>query len=234
MDSYLILLNGPYEYSEFFGALGRYFEDKGNKVYFACSGHRFVNILSDEFIKRRCYIYSDYSSYNDLLKNSENLIESTWGELYYSDIERSLAYKIPIFRDPIFWKNNYFGLRKFFSNIIKSNKIDVIVYESVSNSFSICAYLEAMSNKVQFLSFQAAKIPGRFEVQTTIAGESDKIFLRYEEYSEETEYETKIINNIFDNFMTISPDYMKYNRLSEKNLFKNILTKKKLNNYLTW
>lgn len=119
------------------------------------------------------------------------------------------------------------GLDCFFEEIIETKKIDVVLYENVSNSFAYMAYKKITEAKKIYLGLMGSRIPDRYEIQTSIYKEELKVienFILNQNNMEEEEWYEKYISSI----SSIQPDYMKNNILNKKITLYSIFKFKKI------
>jgi capsule polysaccharide modification protein KpsS len=113
------------------------------------------------------------------------------------------------------------NLLHFFNHIIIQEKIDLILYENVSNSFAYVAYELANKNNIKYFGLIAGRIPNRFEIWEDEYGnikEREKHFNYLLE--EKTTNKDKDLENAVKKYLEIfttkeiKPDYMKKNPTS--------------------
>ncbi|QDX98141.1 capsular biosynthesis protein [Pectobacterium carotovorum subsp. carotovorum] len=216
----LILINSAPNYKFFYYKLGLALEKKGAKIFYAIDSERSANIEPLEQIDNsgKTFFFNKFfeKNYN---KEFPELYNCTWGDFFYSDFDRYLTHEFNLKRNKKYWFKARLCLDGFFDNIIKKNKIDVILYENISNSFAYSAWKVADNNHIKYVGLMGSRIPNRFEIQTSIIdneilsiSKSLKIPVSSEENTWFQEYKSNIVE--------IQPDYMSQNGLDNVSIFR--------------
>lgn len=228
--NFLILINGAPKYKYFFAEIAKKIEEKGHYVYFAINAKKSSILEPLEYIDKsdNSFFFDEYISNNlEKIRLRKNDINETWGDIFYSDFDRFFCHNYNLDRNSDYWMNIAKGLDCFFEEIIETKKIDVVLYENVSNSFAYMAYKKITEAKKIYLGLMGSRIPDRYEIQTSIYKEELKVienFILNQNNMEEEEWYEKYISSI----SSIQPDYMKNNILNKKITLYSIFKFKKI------
>ena len=225
----LVLINNAPSYKKFYSQISQQLEIKGHEVFFAITSKRLRISDPDDYIDNspNSFYFDEYFSQNKDFETS-NTIQSTWGDLFYSDFDRFLTHGYNLNRSSEYWKSVASSLTKFFEQIITEQSINCILYENVSNSFAYAAYNAAIENNCLYLGLMGSRLPNRYEIQSSIYEES-KVIQRLAESLQVTPSEVSWANQYLKDLTDIQPDYMKNNGLNRPNNFLNLLHPSKIN-----
>lgn len=223
--NFLILVNPAKSYKSFFHGIGKAMSRQGHNIFYAVDSRRsiYVDPISEIDGGHATFFFDDYLKENISKKYPESYyFDCTWGEYYYSDFDRFLTQYFNLNRKSDYWKVVRCCLDEFFVKLIEEKNIDVVLYENVSNSFEYSAYRMARLKGAVYLGLMGARIPGRFEIQSSII-EDELKFIKELSAIPPTEKEHQWYERYRSNLIDIQPDYMKQNGLD------NISLKKLLN-----
>lgn len=239
----LILINGAPKYKYFFYKLAQRFVKDNHQVYFAIDSHSsdYLEPLSAVDNGVNTFYFSDYfeENYN---KKLDEQYECSYGDFYFSDFDRFLTHGYNLSKDKYYWRQAKLCLDSYFKEIIEKNNIDFVLYENISNSFAYSAWrISKLLNK-KYIGLMGARLPGRFEIQTSII---DDELIKIDRLVQEpiNEEDFKWFHEYRNNIAEIQPDYMKTNGLSNiglaklfkikrlQTLYRIILISMKVNNF---
>lgn len=218
----LILVNGAPGYKSFFSALGRALEENGYAVRYAVDARRSAVMEPDEYVDRQSDYFSDFfrKGYSRFLEEANRLstetrqASDTWRDWFYADFDRFSWYRVNLNKDTQYWMSAYVALRQFFEEQFNKYMIVAVLYENVSNSFAYVAYSTARERGIPYLGIVSSRLPGRFEIQTSIRDEADKVAKLYLVADKESPDETAWLNDYLARMFEVQPDYMRYNELN--------------------
>lgn len=232
--SVLILSNSAPNYHFFFNSIAEQFIKEGDNVVFAVdSEHSKLNNRVKD-ISDSVYVFSKY--FQEYKINDNILLKYSDCNLNYallSDFERASTYGI---WNKSQYKNDYFeklksALLDFFENIFEQEKIELVIYENVSNTFAYFAYLVAKKSNVNYQGFSGSRLPNRFEIS-----EGPFDFERIKENFDRIVSGDLLVpdavmdevDKYIENIDVIEPDYMKLNNLSEVSIAKKYINIEKI------
>lgn len=229
----LILCNSAPNYINYFYNLGKEIKEQGDDVVFALECYLIEKKFDVEIKEFKKYYFSDYfqanKSYEKIEKNyNENLRVKS-----YPDYNRFEHWEIDNikFQDIDLIIAN---LIDYFEKIIIEEKIEVIIYENVSNVFSYIAYLVAKKNRIKYMGLIQSRLENRFEILEDPFGDIEKRKNLYKEYSQVklSESEREKYLNYIKNIDKLKPNYMKNNITSKDVKYLNYYIKKIKNGQL--
>lgn len=230
----LILSNSAPNYHFFFNSLAKQLKKQGEKIVYAVdSEYSRLNNCVDQF-SEDVHVFADFFSKHEI--NESLLAQYSEYNLNYallSDFERAETYGIWSEKQ---FSNDYFqklksALLEFFEKMVVEHKIELILYENVSNTFAYFAYIVASKHGKNYRGFSPSRLPGRFEISegpfdfTKIKETFKKIQENEIEVDEEIQKASKEYIKGIEN---IEPDYMRFNNSSSVNIGKRYLSKKKI------
>lgn len=230
----LLLSNGAPGYHRFFNNLIQ---------LFGADGHEFSVAVDSEFSKDQnnlselgCVVYEFSSFFSKhvtdhvlLAKYSEYNLNSA----LLSDYERAEVYKMFGGRDTQFYECLKSSLLSFFEKVIVENGVELVLYEGVSNAFAHFAYFVCLRNGISYKGLMASRLPGRFAITDDPKAEFKQIKdILFDISSGRTTVSKDVrvwCEEYLDNIESITPDYMKFNRLDEVAIFERYFSREKLN-----
>lgn len=225
----LLLSNSAPNYHYFFNELATCFINDGSRVVVAVDSKfsREENGL-DNFKFKAVH---DFSSFFGTHETDQEILKrySQFGlnEALLSDFERSEVYDI--WGDGVdfdYFEKLKSALLSFFEEIFEEYKIDMVLYENVSNTFSHFAYFVALKRAVIYCGLTSSRLPGRFSVTQNPIGnqpiEATFRALRSGQLSIDPDT-AQWVNDYLANIETIVPDYMRINGLDRTGLLKRYL-----------
>lgn len=228
--NFLVLINGAPKYKYFFAEIAKKIEERGHHVYFAINAKKSSILEPLEYIdkSKNNFFFDEYMCINfEKIKLRQNDLKETWGDIFYSDFDRFFCHNYNLGRSSEYWINIAKGLDCFFEEIIATNKIDVVLYENISNSFAYMAYKKITEEKKIYLGLMGSRIPNRYEIQTSIYKEElkeiENLILDQNSIKEEEWY-----GEYISSISNIQPDYMKNNILNKKITLYSIFKLKKI------
>lgn len=229
----LLLSNSAPNYFHFFNALAQCFAEDGANVTVAVDSTFSRKENGLDVLGFSIYDFSSYYAIHQTdHKILENYSEFNLNSALLSDFERAEVYDI--WGDNVgidFYERLKSALLSYFEEIFARHKINVVLYENVSNTFSYFALFVAQKNKARYCGIGGSRLPGRFTITSDplVDDEAAKNFNAIhagrlvptpEIRSWATEYIAKI--------ETVVPDYMKINGLDRVGLVKRYLRRDRL------
>ncbi len=222
----LLLSNSAPNYHHFFKALVRLLASDGAKVAVAVDSafSRIENQL-DALEFATLHEFSAYFATH----TTDPRILARYGDLnlnaaLLSDFERAQTYDIwGRAADLDYFDRLKSALLMFFETLFDQHKIDVVLYENVSNSFAYFALFVAQRKGARYIGLGGSRLPGRFAVSSDpladdatrdafAAIRSGELSLDQQTHDWADDYISKID--------TIVPDYMKINGLDNIGIFR--------------
>ncbi|WP_081945765.1 hypothetical protein [Halomonas salina] len=224
----LVLINSAPRYKLFYSNLADALERVGCEVFFAVDARRSAVLEPLDKVDKGAgtYFFDDFFKKNYAESSFEGGDNVTWGEAFFSDFDRFLSHGFNLEKPPEYWKRVKHCLDAFFDNLVRDESIDFVLYENVSNSFAYSAFRSARRNGIKYIGLMASRIPGRFEIQTSVIDdETRKISDMVGE--DATQEENEWYETYRKSILNTSPDYMSYNNLGNVDLSR-LLAKDKL------
>lgn len=215
----LILVNPAKNYKYFFYNLGMSLKNSGHNIFYAFDSQKSKILSPIESMDKspNSFFFDQFFQKNISINKHDFMFNCTWGEYYYSDFDRFLTQNYNLSHDSQYWLAVRQCLDRFFHTIITNCKINLVLYENVSNSFEYSAYrISRLLNK-KYFGLIASRIPGRYEIQSSIITDQLKE-LEQAKHTPPTDEEMKWYNDYQSNINTIEPDYMKQNGLDNVSL----------------
>jgi hypothetical protein len=192
--TYLILVNAAFKMGDFHLDLGDDLEKRGEKVIYAFVDKLPFYTEDLDLNGKKYYIFSEYFKENycdseafDLKYNGLNV-----NKLYYPDYDRDVIYSGMKTFSHTHYKKLMVNLINFFDHIIKENKIDLCIYESISNSFSYTAYEVLKINNIPYCGYAGCRLKERFELYTEEFGSLNTFKENFQNMDISQESENKI------------------------------------------
>jgi hypothetical protein len=230
----LILSNGAPKYHNFFNEMALNLSRDGNNIVFAVDSDYSLKENEIEGLGFPFYVFSQH--YKGGVCKPEVVKEYKDYNLNYallSDFERSEVYGLFGRKSVEHFDRLKCSLLNFFSFVFEKEKIDLVIYENVSNTFAFFCWFVCQRNNVQYMGFTPSRIPGRFWFTDDPFSEYKNIDVVLENI---VEGRVNIPNWLYDwslgyisNIENITPDYMKHNNLENISLFDKYLNREKFN-----
>lgn len=80
------------------------------------------------------------------------------------DFERAEVFGFGTGRDSAYYQSLLAALLRFFERLLTSSRIDLVVYENVSNTFAYIAWMVSKKLGVAYCGLIASRLPGRFAI----------------------------------------------------------------------
>jgi hypothetical protein len=229
----LLLSNNSPGYHKFYNILIKNLKESGHTIFIACDSNysKFANQLDLNLYNT--YVFTDFIECNQPQLNILNKYKDyNLNNALISDIERSEYYDINSFDyvKDIKYLQSY--LLNYYEYIFASAKIDIILYEEVSNSFAYYAWITSQYHQLRYIGIRTSRIPGRFSFVSNPNHEHKKYESSLDDIikgkllltSETILFCESYINNI-DN---IVPDYMSFGSVSTTNFLYRYFSSEKL------
>lgn len=223
----LLLSNSAPNYFHFFNALAQCFQKDGASVAVAVDStfsreENKLDGLGFDIYDFSKYYANHKTNFEILNKYSEFNLNSA----LLSDFERSEIYGVWGAVDIAFYDRLKSSLLTYFEEIFNRHKIDLVLYENVSNAFAHFALYVAKKNGAIYCGVGGSRLPGRFTV-TSDPLEDDETAKKFAAIQaghikvpeDIKEWAAEYISKID----TIVPDYMKSNGLDNVGLLKKYL-----------
>lgn len=226
----LLLSNSAPNYFHFFNALAECFSKDGHSVAVAVDStfSRKENQLDSlgfpiydfsEFFRSHQINIDILKRYSDINLNSSLL----------SDFERAEAYNIwGNGVDITFYDRLKSALLTYFESIFEERKIDLVLYENVSNAFAHFALIVTKKKGTQYYGIGGSRLPSRFSITDDPLQDNRTEIMFREIQAGKLQIDDELrrwASEYIANIETIVPDYMKNNGLDKTSL---------LNRYVRW
>lgn len=210
--TYLILINAAFKMGQFHINFGDYLKKDGHKVIYAFADKlpfytEGLNLDPEEF-----YMFSDFFKRNyQNLNFDKKYNKININKLFFSDYDRNIIHQKMPHLSHDHYERLMINLINFFHEIISENKIDICIYESISNSFAYSAFEVLRLNNIPYCGYAGSRLKGRFELYTEEFGsveEFKKIFLSIN-LKDTNEESLKYIDTFLENYTkdTEMPSY---------------------------
>ncbi len=179
--TYLILTNNAFKMAPVHIALAETLKSKGHNVIIALSDklpYYQNNIeFSSEF---KTYIFSEFfrNNYSNI-EIQDKYTGININKLFYSEYDRNIVFGKQRFKGNGYYQRVMTNLINFFDSIFEENDIDLILYESISNSFAYAAYEVGKVNNVKYCGYAGSRLKGRAELYTEEFGNKDKFAQKF-------------------------------------------------------
>lgn len=168
--NYLILINNAPDYREYFINLGAELKQRGHNIYYALDSRLTDYLYKEHRIDNDVKIYfSDYFKTHYKTPLFAELESIPRNKILFADKERFYFY--PIHKDKLhdYWESLNVNLLNFFFEALTKYKIDVVLYENVSNAFAYSAYLICQQMNKKYIGLASSRLPyDLFEIHTEI------------------------------------------------------------------
>ncbi|RZK26348.1 MAG: hypothetical protein EOO43_03100, partial [Flavobacterium sp.] len=183
MANYLILINNAPKMAQYHKGLGDILELQGHQVFYAISDPIAIKNVWDSFVTKRNFIFSDFFKANEKTSDvPQQYSQINLWKTFFSDYDRNIFhYKLKSY-DNVYYNNLISNLVCFFDEIIVNNKIDYLIYENISNSFSYVAYEVGKINNVEYRGYVGSRLPNRFELHTEEFGIRNRFKSAFESF----------------------------------------------------
>ena len=235
----LILSNGAPGYHNFFNSLGNKFSADNANVYYAvdCKTSQDENKL-EQFrgnVFEFSSFFSSHTTDETILKRYSAL---NLNSALLSDFERAEVYNLWGTKKSDFYENLKSSLLSFFEKIIQDKKIDIVIYENISNAFAHFAWFVCQKNNIAYRGVTSSRLPGRYALSDDPLSDDIKIQDTLNKIeSGEIEVPQTIstwCEEYISNIDNIVPDYMKFNNLENTSIINKYYNKGKIKNLLTY
>jgi Capsule polysaccharide biosynthesis protein len=220
----LLLSNGAPGYHRFFNKLAQRFHEDGNGVIVAVDSEfsRAENKLNA--LNFPVHEFSSFFSRHELNHSIlKRYAKYNINSALLSDFERAEVYEVWGKRSGEFFTKLKSALLSFFEEIVSKNKVNVVLYENVSNAFAHFAYFVCKENDIYYCGIGGSRLPGRFSITSDPLNDHVQIEkLTNKIQAGEIVVKSNVrewCKNYLDNIDTITPDYMKSNGLDNTNIF---------------
>jgi hypothetical protein len=214
----LVLINDAEQYRPFFVELGKALSGLGHKLTFALDSQMSEYTYPDFPVPpdARKYIFSDY-----FRKNRRSTLDpkfqsyNVWST-FLPDFERLSIYGLHKKTKRTYFRDILATMYAFFDEIFEQEKIDIVIFETVSNVFGYTAYNVANSRGKKYVWPAAARMPGRFEIFDSIFHQSRLIAQTFQDSlqnQDKIQWPEEILTYV-KNINEAEPDYMKNNPFS--------------------
>lgn len=232
----LLLSNNAPNYFYFFNHLAKLLHKDGAEISVAVDSEISRDNNDIDALGFPVYEFSSFfrvhKTDNDILtRYSDYNLNST----LLSDFERAQVYRIWGEKDDEYFNRLKSALLTFWENIFDERKIDVVLYENVSNTFSHLAWLVAQKKGRQYIGIGGSRLPGRFSISSDPLNDSrTNLFFSAIKNREIIVPESVNIwcENYLSNIENIVPDYMKINGLDNVKIFSRYFNADKLKLFL--
>ncbi len=220
----LILINPAKNYKSFFSRLATVLKNRGHSVCFAADArrHLYQDPIPELDANEEIFHFDEYfrGGFDSTLESNYSY-PCTWGEFYYSDFDRFYCQDYNLSRGGDYWVRARKLLDNFFEEIIVARKIDLVVYENISNSFEYSAYrtIERLGGK--YFGLIGSRIPGMYELQSSVLAHELALIQGYRS-APMTTLEKQWFDDYRSKIDAIQPDYMKNSSLAKVGLLSHL------------
>ncbi len=153
-------------------------------------GHNVVTVSDSFFTNEYLKIDTNTTCFEDYFRANFNKLGDSILEKYsdyplnealLSDYERAYVYSFHRKRDNEYYRQLKISLLHYFEGQIKTNDIDMVHYENISNTFSYYAWIVADKHGIPYLGVTSSRLPGYFTVDSYIDYEKDKLNRKFKE-----------------------------------------------------
>ncbi|MGD8105571.1 hypothetical protein ACQE32_02645 [Pantoea sp. FN0302] len=232
----LLLSNNAPNYFYFFNHLAQLIHKDGAEVTVAVDSeisreNNKINALGFPVYEFSSFFRSHKTDHDILARYSEYNLNST----LLSDYERAQVYRIWGEKDDEYFNRLKSALLTFWEKIFDERKIDIVLYENVSNTFSHLAWLVAQRKGKRYIGIGGSRLPGRFSISSDPLNDSrTSLFFSAIKNSEVLVPDTvkDWAENYLANIENIVPDYMKINGLDNVKIVSRYFNTEKIKLFL--
>ncbi|WP_082824170.1 capsular polysaccharide export protein, LipB/KpsS family [Crenobacter luteus] len=229
----LLLSNWAPGYYNFFNAFAKKMEREGHNIVVAVDSEfsREENRL--DALGFKVYEFSSFFRASNLNKSLlKKYSKYNLNSALLSDFERAEVYGLWGKKSFEYFERLKSALLAYYEHIFEENKIDVVLYENVSNAFSHFAFFASRENNVRYVGLGMSRLPGRFFVSNDPLADHEQIenifsMIRAGKIVPDLEVR-QWAENYLDNIENIVPDYMRVNNLDKVGLFERYASFKKI------
>lgn len=228
----LLLSNSAPNYHYFFNHLAKCFHADGHTIVVAVDSE--YSRIENKLDAMGFDVY-EFSKYFETHTINEQILhryaEFNLNYALLSDFERAEIYGIWGRKREDFFEKLKSALLCYFENIFINHKIDIVLYENVSNIFSYFALFVAQKNNAKYLGLGCARLPGRFSISDDPINDNATEIIFAKIRSGEVTIDNNLNNwchEYISNIENIVPDYMKSNGLDKINIFEKYFKLNKL------
>lgn len=238
--NYLILSNNAPGYHKFFNVMADNLRKDGHKIVIAVDSEYSYdsNELSALGMEVECF--SKFWRENAEAAESVDLnlyADYPLNSALLPDFERAEVYGFGWGRGAEYYRSLQSALLLFFEGIIARHKIDLVIYENISNAFAHYAWMVAYKNGVGYAGIVGSRLPGRFAMVDHPLDESHiylKIFNAIESGEVLVDDEVEAwVDGYIRRLEQVVPDYMKFNGLENVAISKRYFNSQKLKKFIS-
>jgi hypothetical protein len=171
--TFLILINDALNMAKHHLTLGTQLKNDGHEVIYAIADYYAIFADTLDFSDEKTYIFSDFfkKNYYSDIDIPDKYKSININKLFFPDFDRMIVhYRMKPFRQT-YYEKLMTNLFLFFDSIYSNHKIDICLYEAISNSFAYTAYQVSKVNNVVYCGYAGSRLKGRFELYTEEYGE---------------------------------------------------------------
>jgi len=230
----LLLSNSAPNYYLFFNSLVKKYSEDGNNVEIAVDSEFSQSENKLEELGFPIHQFSSFFSKHEIdLDILDRYKKYNLNSALLSDFERADIYNVWGKRDVYFFEKLKSALLSFFEKIIQKRKVDIVLYENVSNSFAHFSLFVCQEHNVIYRGLIASRLPGRFSVTSDPLVDHEEI----EKYTFQIQNGEIVVDQVvrewceeyLENIEHITPDYMSFNNLDNLSLISKYLSIEKIN-----
>lgn len=216
--NFAILLNSAPNYRPFFCALGNELAKNGHNVIFILDSH-LTDFTYANSLTEKAYYFTDYAKghFSQKIKSKTYETNNLWS-IYTSDFERGTYFGLFKNKKERYHQGIIATLINFFEEIFLEEKIDAVIYENVSNTFSYAAYVVAQTNKIAYLGITDSRLPNKHHLMIsslTLTAQINELYHKIVNKEVVPASENCLdAENYLANLVNLQPGYMAYNGLN--------------------
>ena len=211
--NFLVLLNHGPGLQYFYKMLGNELKSQGHHVVYSLESRLNNFLFNNCKIESNAYFFTDFmnkANRGEALLDIEDM--NAW-QIFVSDFDRFEWFGVNLHKRGNWYRKIFQARVNYFTTIMKRERIDAILAEPVSSSINYIAFLLSKKIGVKYVGIVPSRIPGRYELHPTIEGIKPTLEKTFELLSTKDFIKSKNaeeINSYLNNFIDMTPDYMKH------------------------
>lgn len=221
----LLLSNSAPNYCHFFNALATRFAKDGANVVVAVDSAFSRKQNNLDRLGFEVFTFSEYFAQHEIDHSILQRYQAfNLNAALLSDFERAEYYNVWGDKTDIaYFDRLKSALLSYFEELFDRHKIDVILYENVSNAFAHFAFFVAQAKGARYCGIGGSRLPGRFSITSDPLADDQPARNFQAIRSGELVVDPAVrawVDDYLSKFETVVPDYMKTNGLDRVGLVK--------------